>query len=62
MGDQVEKHSVLVVDDTPENIDVIAGVLKPRYRVRAATSGKRALEIARSDSKTGYDIARYYDA
>ncbi len=51
MGDQVEKHSVLVVDDTPENIDVIAGVLKPRYRVRAATSGKRALEIARSDSK-----------
>jgi len=40
---------VLVVDDTPENIQVLTAILKPFYKVKAATSGERALKIARSD-------------
>lgn len=38
--------SVLVVDDTIENIDVLTGILKDEYNVKAATSGKAALKIA----------------
>ncbi len=40
-GDQ--KQTVLVVDDTPENIDVIVGLLKENYKIKAAPSGEKAL-------------------
>jgi CheY-like chemotaxis protein len=40
---------VLVVDDTPTNIDVLHGILRERYRVKAATNGEKALAIARSE-------------
>lgn len=45
-----ERHqpTVLVVDDTPENIDLLAGILSSDYKVRAATTGERALHIAQS--------------
>ncbi|MBS1161398.1 MAG: response regulator receiver modulated metal dependent phosphohydrolase [Proteobacteria bacterium] len=43
------KQSILVVDDTPENIDLLSELLKDEYRVRVATSGERALKIAYSD-------------
>jgi putative two-component system response regulator len=42
------RQSILVVDDEPMNIDVISGVLRNEYKVRAALNGKRALEIANS--------------
>lgn len=42
-------QSILLVDDTPENIDVLSGALRGHYRVRAALSGERALAIARVD-------------
>jgi putative two-component system response regulator len=38
--------TVLVVDDTPGNIDLLLGILAPAYRVKVATTGARALEIA----------------
>ena len=38
--------TVLVVDDTPMNIDILREALAPAYRVKVATSGVRALEIA----------------
>ncbi len=41
--------SILVVDDVAENIDVVSGILKQEYKIRAAINGKRALEIAASD-------------
>lgn len=44
-----ERAVVLVVDDIPENIDVLSGILRPNYRVKAALNGRRALLIARSD-------------
>ena len=47
------RQTVLVVDDTKENIDVLNGILKHDYRVRFATSGAMALSIA---EKTRPDI------
>ena len=40
------KQSVLVVDDTPENIDILVGILRDSYAVRVAGSGERALRLA----------------
>ncbi len=42
-----EKFSILVVDDTPENIDLLLEILKDDYKVRAAINGEQALKIAR---------------
>ncbi|WP_028582039.1 HD-GYP domain-containing protein [Desulfogranum japonicum] len=44
---QAEKQTVLVVDDTPENIDVLVGTLKDAYNVKAAINGLMGLKIAR---------------
>lgn len=42
--------SIMVVDDTPANLQVLAGMLKERgYRVRPVPSGKLALQAAQSD-------------
>jgi putative two-component system response regulator len=41
--------AILIVDDMPQNIEVLGGVLDPHYKVRAATSGPRALVIAAKD-------------
>ncbi|MBF0448470.1 MAG: response regulator [Magnetococcales bacterium] len=40
------RKSVLVVDDTPENLDILKGILNPYYRVLVATNGRLALKIA----------------
>ncbi|MDX1692576.1 MAG: two-component system response regulator [Ketobacteraceae bacterium] len=45
-----ETSTILVVDDTPENIDVLSGTLRPVYKVKAATNGTKALQIAQSDN------------
>jgi putative two-component system response regulator len=50
MADQdLIRPTVLVVDDTPENIHVLSGVLQEEYAVRVATSGEKALAAARAD-------------
>lgn len=46
-----EKATVLVVDDTPENIDLLVEILKDDYRVKAARNGEQALKIAGLGSK-----------
>lgn len=38
--------TILVIDDTPENIDILSDTLRPYYKVKAALSGERALAIA----------------
>jgi adenylate cyclase len=43
-----KQPTVLVVDDVPENIAILASALADGYRVRAATSGEKALVICRS--------------
>lgn len=42
------KLTVLVVDDAPENIEILRTILQPQYKVKAARTGERALKIARS--------------
>lgn len=38
-------YSVLVVDDQPDNIDILVDTLGSEYRIRAATSGEQALRL-----------------
>lgn len=42
----VTKPTLLVVDDTPDNIQIIHGILSAHYTIRAATSGEKALKLA----------------
>jgi serine phosphatase RsbU (regulator of sigma subunit) len=49
MNDQVEKQTVLIVDDTPANIKVLMETLKGDYRIVAAVNGERALQLAASE-------------
>ena len=44
------KAVVLAVDDTPENLDVVKGILGDDYVVKAAVNGKIALKIAETQS------------
>jgi putative two-component system response regulator len=43
-----EPASVLVVDDSPDNLSLMNGLLKDEYRVKVANNGGRALKIAQS--------------
>ncbi|WP_169046148.1 response regulator [Aeromonas salmonicida] len=38
--------TILIVDDSPENLMVLTGLLSPTYRVLAAQSGEKCLRIA----------------
>jgi len=42
-----EKKTILLVDDTPANIQVANSILKDDYKIRIATSGPKALELTK---------------
>ncbi|OAI00834.1 response regulator [Methylomonas methanica] len=42
-----EKPRILIVDDVHENLHTLLNILRQDYAVMAATSGEKALEIAR---------------
>ena len=42
-----DKQMILVVDDTPGNIEVAHNTLKDTYIIKIATSGARALDLAK---------------
>lgn len=44
--DSVLKQTVLIVDDTPDNVRLVAALLKELYRTTVATDGERALQLA----------------
>lgn len=65
------KPTILVVDDTPDNIDLLCAVLEQDYRTKIAVNGERALKIANGDTKpdlilldvmmpgmSGYDVCK----
>jgi putative two-component system response regulator len=42
----VAPPTILAVDDTPDNLSLLADLLGDRYRVKVATNGTKALELA----------------
>lgn len=47
----VSVKTVLIVDDTPENLAVLGELLRSNYRVRVAPSGSRALQVASTEPR-----------
>lgn len=41
------RHRILIVDDVPENLHALMNILRDDYAISAATSGEKALELAR---------------
>ena len=46
MSNEDIRPVVLAVDDTPENLDVVKGILVPEYKVKAVNNGAAALKLA----------------
>src|SRR5215471_848584 len=46
MSGEEEKKLLLVVDDNPSHIHVVHSILKDDYKIRIATSGAKALDMA----------------
>lgn len=44
---ECSKTTILIVDDTPTNIQLLNSMLREQYKVKAATNGAKALKIAR---------------
>lgn len=46
MSMQKDRKTILIVDDASENIDVLRGILKDQYKIKASNNGARALDIS----------------
>jgi len=42
----LSRKTILIVDDSPENIDMLHGILSINFRTKFALNGEKALEIA----------------
>ena len=49
--DFTQKPTILVVDDTPDNLTLMSGLLKQTYSVKLAINGEKALQLASAASK-----------
>src|SRR5215469_15163640 len=47
------KHVLLLVDDDPENIEIVNSILGGQYDIRVAKNGVKALELASMDPTPG---------
>ncbi|MEI7997446.1 MAG: two-component system response regulator [Methylococcaceae bacterium] len=43
------KATILVIDDTPDNLNLMSGLLKDEYKVKVANNGARGFKIAQGD-------------
>jgi CheY-like chemotaxis protein len=75
LQEKIKRKTILVVDDTPDNLTFISGLLKDDYRVKVANNGQKAITIARSNDPPdlimldimmpgmdGYDVCRMLKA
>lgn len=46
----LSRKTILLVDDLPQNIDLLRNILSPGYRLKVALSGEKAISIAQSPS------------
>lgn len=44
--DNRQKPTILIVDDAPDNVMLLSALLKDRYKLRIATNGVKALQLA----------------
>lgn len=51
MYSERDRKTILIVDDAPENLMLLGELLQSEYRVRAANSGARALQVAASEPR-----------
>ena len=51
MTDQIQKQTILIVDDEPVNIKILVELLRSDYQIRVANNGETALQIASSENK-----------
>lgn len=71
MNESLKKQTILVVDDSPENIDILDEILSKDYKIKVAINGESALKIAASNNPpdlilldiimpdiTGYEVCR----
>ncbi len=67
----IEKATILAVDDAPENLDILTGLLGDKYKIKVAINGMIALKIAQANpmpdlilldvrmpGMNGFDVAR----
>jgi len=75
MNETLERPTILVVDDSPDNLSLISGLLKDLYKLKVANNGEKAIKIAQADSKpdlilldimmpglSGYDVCKMLKA
>ncbi|MFA6138067.1 MAG: two-component system response regulator [Sulfurimonas sp.] len=48
--DYIDRATILVVDDTLDNLTLMSGLLKDLYRVKVANSGEKALKYLENDT------------
>src|SRR5580700_8377213 len=48
VGELTDRQVILIVDDTPANIQIAQSILKDEYKIRVATSGAKALELVKA--------------
>lgn len=53
MNNPAEKRTLLVVDDDSENIQIVQSILGDSYKIRVATDGAKALELAKMEPLPG---------
>ncbi len=46
-----ERATILVVDDTPDNLTLMSNLLKDQYKVKVANSGEKALKFLEGENK-----------
>ncbi|USD32269.1 MULTISPECIES: response regulator [Vibrio] len=51
VSEALDKPTILVVDDIPDNIHTLSGILSDEFKIKAATSGAKALKIANSSPR-----------
>ena len=51
---------ILIVDDVHQNLHLLMNILGPQHAVSAATSGEKAIELARKDYLPDFDVRFQY--
>lgn len=46
MAEPIDRQTILIVDDTPDNIQLLSALLRDKYKTKVALNGFKAIEIA----------------